>query len=128
MDRDVEPLLDILLRRARRLTRNDADAQDLLQDTLLHAYAGLRTFRADSNLKAWLFRILYNRWVSNFRSKQRRPSEVPVDGVTERDLADSAARSSTASRSSAWRRERSGTGATSGGSRSWQTRDSRGSA
>jgi RNA polymerase sigma factor (sigma-70 family) len=90
--RDVEPLLDILLRRARRLTRNDADAQDLLQDTLLHAYAGLRTFRADSNLKAWLFRILYNRWVSAYHAKQRRPAEVPVDVITERDLAGCAVR------------------------------------
>ena len=90
--REAEPLFDVLSRGARRLTGSDADAEDLLQDTFLHAYAGFRTFRADTNLKAWLFRILYNRWVSAYRSKQCRPSEVPVDGVTERDLADSAAR------------------------------------
>jgi RNA polymerase sigma factor (sigma-70 family) len=90
--REVEPLFNVLSRGARRLTRSDADAEDLLQDTLLHAYAGFATFREDTNLKAWLFRILYNRWVSGHRAKQCRPSEVPVDGITERDLADSAAR------------------------------------
>jgi RNA polymerase sigma-70 factor (ECF subfamily) len=90
--REVEPLRDVLFRGAKRLTHNDTDAEDLLQDTLLHAYAGLHTFKENSNLKAWLFRILYNRWVSAYRSKQRRPAEVSVDDVTERDLADSAAR------------------------------------
>ncbi|MET0698389.1 MAG: sigma-70 family RNA polymerase sigma factor [Mycobacterium sp.] len=90
--REVEPLLDVLARGARRLTRNDADAEDLLQDALLHAYAGFHTFTDGSNLKAWLFRIIYNRWVSNYRMKQRRPAEVPVDQVTERDLADGAGR------------------------------------
>ena len=78
--REAEPLFDVLSRRARRLTRSDADAEDLLQDTLLHAYAGFRTFQEGSNLQAWLFRILYNRWVSTYRVKQRRPSEVSVDG------------------------------------------------
>jgi RNA polymerase sigma-70 factor (TIGR02947 family) len=90
--REAEPLFDVLMRGARRLTRGDADAEDLLQDTLLHAYAGFRTFREDSNLKAWLFRILYNRWVSTYRVKQRRPSEVSIDELKERDLVSSAAR------------------------------------
>jgi RNA polymerase sigma-70 factor (TIGR02947 family) len=90
--REAEPFFDVLSRGARRLTRSGADAEDLLQDTLLHAYAGFRTFRADTNLKAWLFRILYNRWVSTYRCKQRRPAEVSVDAITERDLATSAAR------------------------------------
>jgi RNA polymerase sigma factor (sigma-70 family) len=89
---EVEPLRDVLFRGAKRLTRSDADAEDLLQDTLLHAYAGFHTFRENSNLKAWLFRILYNRWVSAYRCKQRRPAEVSVDDITERDLVDSAAR------------------------------------
>ncbi len=90
--REAEPLFDVLSRGARRLTRNDADAEDLLQDALLHAYTGFHTFQEGSNLKAWLFRILYNRWVSAYRSKQRRPPEVSVDEITERDLAGSAAR------------------------------------
>jgi len=90
--REAEPLFDVLSRGARRLTHNDADAEDLLQDALLHAYAGFHTFQEGSNLRAWLFRILYNRWVSTHRFKQRRPSEVSVDDVTERDIADGAAR------------------------------------
>jgi RNA polymerase sigma-70 factor (ECF subfamily) len=97
--REAQPLFDALLRRARGLTKTSADAEDLVQDTLLHAFMGYHTFRDGTDFKAWLFRILYNRWVSTFRAKQRRQSEVPVDAVTEGDLADSAARSSTASRS-----------------------------
>ena len=87
--REAEPLFEVLMRGARRLTRCEADAEDLLQDTLLHAYAGFHTFHDGSNLKAWIFRILYNRWVSTYRAKQRRPSEVSVDAVTERDLVTS---------------------------------------
>lgn len=89
---EAQPLFDVLSRGARRLTRSDADAEDLLQDTLLHAYAGFHTFQENSNLKAWLFRILHNRWVSAYRCKQSRPAEVPVDEITERDLTRSAAR------------------------------------
>jgi RNA polymerase sigma factor (sigma-70 family) len=84
---EAEPLLDVLFRRARRLTRCDADAEDLLQDSLLDAYTGFHTFREGTNLKAWLFRILYNRWVSTYRSKQRRPVEVCVEDITEWDRA-----------------------------------------
>jgi len=80
---EVEPLRDMLARGARRMTRSDADAEDLLQDALMHAYAGFQTFAGGTNFKAWLFRILYNRWVSGYRSKQRRPAEVGLDDVTE---------------------------------------------
>lgn len=97
--REVEPLFDVLARGARRLTRNNADAEDLLQDTLLHALTGFRTFKEGTNLKAWLFRILYNRWVSMHRYKQRRPAEVSVDDVTEHGLAVGSARLSAVSRS-----------------------------
>ncbi|WP_231997466.1 sigma-70 family RNA polymerase sigma factor [Mycobacterium sp. 1245111.1] len=83
---EAEPLIDVLSRRARRLTRCDADAEDLLQDSLLDAYAGFHTFQEGTNLKAWLFRILYNRWVSTYRCKQRRPIEVCVEDITEWEL------------------------------------------
>lgn len=92
--RDAVPLFDALGRRARRLTLNDADAEDLLQDTLLHAYRGFRSFQPGTNLKAWLFRIQYHRWISAHRHKQRRPAEVTVDGLGEHELAGGAARSS----------------------------------
>ncbi|MGV0853802.1 sigma-70 family RNA polymerase sigma factor [Mycolicibacterium phlei] len=79
----AEPLFEVLGRGARRLTRNAADAEDLLQDTLLHAYAGFASFQEGSNLKAWLFRILYNRWVSGHRARQRRVVEVSADALTD---------------------------------------------
>ncbi|MFG1933391.1 sigma-70 family RNA polymerase sigma factor [Mycobacterium sp. NPDC048908] len=97
--RDTQPLFDVLLRGARRLTRNEADAEDLLQDALMHAYAGFHTFHDGSNLRAWLFRILHNRWISAYRARQCRPSEVLLDAITERDLVDSAARLPAAHRS-----------------------------
>lgn len=90
--REAQPLFDVLARGARRLARSDADAEDLLQDTLLHAYTGFHTFREGSNLKAWLFRILYNRWVSAHRSKQRRPVEISAAQITESELACNASR------------------------------------
>ncbi|TGD84540.1 sigma-70 family RNA polymerase sigma factor [Mycolicibacterium sp. CH28] len=97
--RDAEPLLDALLRRARGLTRTSADAEDLLQDTLLHAFIGFHTFQDGTDFRAWLYRILHNRWVSAYRSKQRRPVEVLVDDVTGADLAGGVARLSGAARS-----------------------------
>jgi RNA polymerase sigma-70 factor (ECF subfamily) len=97
--REAEPLFDVLSRRARGLTRCEADADDLLQDALLHAYMGFHTFQQGSNLKAWLFRILYNRWVSTYRSKQRRPAEVFVDHVADYESADGAQRLPTRIRS-----------------------------
>jgi RNA polymerase sigma factor (sigma-70 family) len=76
---EAMPLLDALHRRARRLTYCDADAEDLLQDTVLHAYQGFGSFREGTNLSAWLFRILHNRWVSRHRQWVRRPAEVPFE-------------------------------------------------
>lgn len=89
---EVEPLLDVLSRGARRLARSDADAEDLLQDTLMRAYIGFHTFAEGTNLKAWLFRILYNRWVSGYRAKHSRVAEVPAEDITDRDLAAGASR------------------------------------
>lgn len=93
---EVQPLIDVLQRGARRLTRCEADADDLLQDTLLHAYAGYRQFRAGTNLKAWLFRIMYNRWVSNHRRTLSRPAEVAVEQVTDHAMARATAGTSSA--------------------------------
>ena len=77
--RETEPLFEVLARGARRLTRSAADAEDLLQDTLLHAYAGFHTFHDGSNLKAWLFRILLNLYRNELRLHRRRGEHVPVE-------------------------------------------------
>ncbi len=80
---DTAPLLDALGRGARRLTRCEADAEDLLQDTLLHAYQGFGSFQQGTNLNAWLFRILHNRWVSRHRHRAARPPEVSLEVIID---------------------------------------------
>jgi RNA polymerase sigma-70 factor (ECF subfamily) len=85
--RDAIPLMDQLFAGALGMTHNRHDAEDLVQDTMLRAYAGFRSFREGSNLKAWLYRILTNTWISNYRKKQRRPAEYSVDEITDRHLA-----------------------------------------
>jgi RNA polymerase sigma factor (sigma-70 family) len=77
--REVRPLIDNLLYYAWHLTRNHADAEELLQDTLLHAYSGFRHFEPGSNFKAWISRILHNCWCNAHRRRQRRPVEVLTD-------------------------------------------------
>lgn len=88
--RDVIPFTDVLRRHARRLTTSDADAEDLLQETLLRAYAGFHGFQEGTNLQAWLFRILSNKWISAHRAKQSRPLEAAEDALTDRVLAGAA--------------------------------------
>ena len=88
--RDVVPFTDVLHRGARRLTNSDADADDLLQETLLRAYSGFHSFQDGTNLQAWLFKILYNKWVSAHRAKQSRPLEAAEDAITDRVLAGAA--------------------------------------
>lgn len=75
----VGPYLAALQRQSRRLTGTPADAEDLLQDTLLHAYRSFHTFAEGTNLSAWLFQILHNRWVANLRRMSRRPREVSAE-------------------------------------------------
>jgi RNA polymerase sigma-70 factor (ECF subfamily) len=96
---DVIPLMDQLFSGALRLTRNRDDAEDLVQETMLRAYIGFRSFRAGSNLKAWLYRILHNTWINAYRKRQRRPVEVAGDYITERQSARYAATAATGLRS-----------------------------
>jgi RNA polymerase sigma-70 factor, ECF subfamily len=64
---------------ALRMTRNQADAEDLVQETYLRAYRGFEGFREGTNLKAWLYKILTNTFINSYRSKKRRPDEVELD-------------------------------------------------
>ncbi|ODQ88041.1 hypothetical protein BHQ18_20895 [Mycolicibacterium flavescens] len=73
-------MIGALSGRARLLTRSQADAEDLVQDTLMHAYAGYRSFEAGTNFKAWLYRIMRNQWINAHRRSERRPCEV-FDGL-----------------------------------------------
>ena len=77
------PLMGSLYSAALRMTRNPADAEDLVQETYLKAYRAFGTFQAGTNLKAWLYRILTNTFINSYRSKKRRPDESELDEVED---------------------------------------------
>lgn len=77
------PLMPQLYRAALRMTRNPADAEDLVQESYLKAYRAFGTFLEGTNLKAWLYRILTNTYINVYRSKTRRPTEVEYDDVQD---------------------------------------------
>lgn len=66
-----------------RMTRNPADAEDLVQETFLKAYRAYDTFQAGTNLKAWLYRILTNTFINKYRKESRRPSETDLEEVQD---------------------------------------------
>ena len=68
---------------ALRMTRNRADAEDLVQETYLRAYRGFGGFQEGTNLKAWLYRILTNTFINSYRAKKRRPEETELDDVED---------------------------------------------
>ena len=75
--------MDSLYSGAMRMTRNPADAEDLVQETYLKAYRGFGGFQEGTNLKAWLYRILTNTFINNYRAKKRRPDESDLDEVED---------------------------------------------
>jgi RNA polymerase sigma-70 factor (ECF subfamily) len=88
-ERDVLPLLPNLYAAALRMTRNPADAEDLVQDTYLRAFRGFSGFKEGTNLKAWLYRILTNSFINTYRKKQRQPQTVEgPDDIDEWYLFD----------------------------------------
>ena len=98
-ERDAMPMLDQLYAAALRMTRNPADAEDLVQETFLKAYAAFESFRAGTNLKAWLYRILTNTYINGYRRRQRQPQQQPTDEIADWQLADAAGHTSTGLRS-----------------------------
>jgi RNA polymerase sigma-70 factor (ECF subfamily) len=82
-ERDVLPMLSSLYGAALRMTRNPADAEDLVQETYLRAYRGFAGFQEGTNLKAWLYRILTNSYNNTYRKRQREPQIV--DGPDDID-------------------------------------------
>jgi RNA polymerase sigma-70 factor (ECF subfamily) len=75
----ASPYMGALYGAAIRMTRNPADAEDLLQETYLRAYRGFGGFTEGTNLKAWLFRILTNTYINIYRAKKRRFDESTLD-------------------------------------------------
>src|ERR671939_535659 len=68
---------------ALRMTRNAADAEDLVQETYLKAYRAFDSFQEGTNLKAWLYRILTNTFINSYRSRKRRPEQSDLDDVED---------------------------------------------
>src|SRR5215210_9120702 len=66
---------------ALRMTRNAADAEDLVQETYLKAYRAFNSFQEGTNLRAWLYRILTNTFINSYRAKKRRPEETDIDDI-----------------------------------------------
>ena len=82
-ERDALPFLDQLYPAALRMTRNPADAEDLVQETFVKAYSAFHQFAQGTNLKAWLYRILTNTYINSYRKKQRQPDEVSADAYRD---------------------------------------------
>lgn len=80
-ERDALEYSPQLYSAALRMTRNPADAEDLVQETYLKAYRAYHTFTEGTNLKAWLYRILTNTYINKYRKDSRRPNEVDLGTV-----------------------------------------------
>ncbi len=93
-ERDVLPYLDQLYSAGMRMTRNAADAEDLVQETFAKAYASFHQFQPGTNLKAWLFRILTNTFINSYRKKQREPQRAGTEEIEDWQLARAASHTS----------------------------------
>jgi RNA polymerase sigma-70 factor (ECF subfamily) len=80
--------IDALYRTALRMTRNESDAEDLVQEAYLRAFRSLHQFTEGTNLRAWLFRILTNTYINDYRRRQRRPTSSSLDDIEEFYLYD----------------------------------------
>ena len=91
--------LDQLYGAALRMTRNPADAEDLVQETYLKAFGAFGSFTAGTNLKAWLYRILTNTYINSYRKRQRQPQQTPTEEITDWQLAQAESHTSSGLRS-----------------------------
>jgi RNA polymerase sigma-70 factor (ECF subfamily) len=98
-ERDAMQYVDALYSAALRMTRNPADAEDLVQETYAKAYASFHQFRAGTNLKAWLYRILTNTFINTYRKKQREPQQSATEEIEDWQLARAESHSSVGLRS-----------------------------
>jgi len=82
-EREAIPMLDGFYRHAMKLTHDHADAEDLLQETAAKAFAGFDGFRDGTNLGGWLYRIMLNSHISDYRKQQRRPAQWLTDSISD---------------------------------------------
>src|SRR6056300_177262 len=83
---DALVYLDQLYGTALRMTRNPTDAEDLVQDTYAKAFAAFRSYKQGTNLRAWLFRILRNTFINNYRRAQRQPMSDSAEELSDGQL------------------------------------------
>jgi RNA polymerase sigma-70 factor (ECF subfamily) len=93
-ERDALPFLDQLYAAALRMTRNPADAEDLVQETYAKAFAAFHQYQDGTNLKAWLYRILTNTFINSYRKKQREPQQNNSEDIEDWQLARAASHTS----------------------------------
>jgi RNA polymerase sigma-70 factor (ECF subfamily) len=86
--------LDQLYAAALRMTRNPADAEDVVQETYAKAYASFHQFTPGTNLKAWLYRILTNTYINSYRKRQREPQLSDGENVEDWQLSRAASHTS----------------------------------
>ncbi|WP_231954873.1 sigma-70 family RNA polymerase sigma factor [Actinoplanes derwentensis] len=98
-EREALPFVDQLYAAGLRMTRNPADAEDLVQETFLKAFSAFHQFEQGTNLKAWLYRILTNTYINSYRRKQRQPVQAPTEEITDWQLASSESHTSQGLRS-----------------------------
>lgn len=98
-ERDALPFLDQLYGAAMRLTRNPADAEDLVQETYAKAFSSFHQFKIGTNLKAWMYRILNNTFISNYRKKQREPQKSDSAELEDWQMLSASTHESTGLRS-----------------------------
>ncbi|MCF3965015.1 sigma-70 family RNA polymerase sigma factor [Streptomyces fuscigenes] len=98
-ERDALGYLDQMYSAALRMTRNPADAEDLVQETYAKAYGSFHQFREGTNLKAWMYRILTNTFINSYRKKQREPQRSAAEEIEDWQLARAESHSSTGLRS-----------------------------
>jgi RNA polymerase sigma-70 factor, ECF subfamily len=94
-EREVVPLHEVLYQHALHMCHNHADAEDLVQDTMVKAYSSFHSLVPDTSLKAWLYRIQTNTYIDGYRRKLRQPIQCSTNGLTEQELAAHARRTST---------------------------------
>ena len=90
--------VDQLYSAALRMTRNPTDAEDLVQETVVKAFAAFHQYRPGTNLKAWLYRILTNTFINSYRKKQRQP-QAATEEIEDWQLARAASHTSSGLRS-----------------------------
>lgn len=92
-EREAMVHIDALMRTARRMTKSDSDAEDLVQETMLKAYRFFDRFEEGTNCKAWLFKIMTNIFINNYRSQSKAPQSLTFDDIDDSFLFGQLAKS-----------------------------------